>query len=179
MRDADAKRVSQYVRKAQAERRHAMTKLHTCAACHQPRITNDYNHRSDGSRYPNCVHCGNKRAKVTKPPAEPRFTQMRECACCGVVKGLCRDFVLQRDSTRARVGYTADCRQCRTENNAKLLQMSESQSARRAKAKKAEPVKIEPPKPVTHSWEMLGLEWSGRKVYDPYSMQNRHEGVRT
>jgi len=66
-----------------------------------------------------------------------------------------------------------------TNNNAKLLQMSESQSARRAKAKKAEPVKIEPPKPVTHSWEMLGLEWSGRKVYDPYSMKNRHEGVRT
>ncbi len=60
MRDADAKRVSQYVRKAQAERGHAMTKLHTCAQCHQPRITNDYNHRSDGSRYPNCVHCGKK-----------------------------------------------------------------------------------------------------------------------
>jgi len=64
------------------------------------------------------------------------------------------------------------------DNNAKLLQMSESQSARRAKAKKAEPVKIEQPKPVTHSWEMLGLEWSGRKVYDPYSMQNRYEGHR-
>jgi len=153
-----------------------MTKLHTCPACHQPRITNDFNHKADGSRYPNCVNCGNKPEKQAKPPAEPRFTKMRECACCGVVKGLCRDFVLQRDGTRARVGYTADCRQCRADNNAKLLQMSESQSARRAKAKKAEPVKIEPPKPVTHSWEMLGLEWSGRKVYDPYSMQNRHGG---
>ena len=166
MRDADAKRVSQYVRKAQAERRHARTKLHTCAACHQPRITNDYNHRSDGSRYPNCVHCGNKPEKQAKPPAEPRFTQMRECACCGIVKGLCRDFVLQRDSTRARVGYTADCRQCRNENAVRSRHMTEVGKARWAAKREEErsAVKLAPVKLSGFDAGLaLGNEWSGRK----------------
>jgi hypothetical protein len=32
---------------------------------------------------------------------------------------------------------------------------------------------------VRHSWENLGLEWSGRKVYDPYACANRYQGSRT
>ena len=87
----------------------------------------------------------------------------RKCTCCGEAKPASPRYFLPSHSNAA--GLRPVCRVCERE---KL------NDSRRKKIEAA----AQPPRPVRHPWEALGLEWSGREVYDPYAMSNRYGGSR-
>jgi hypothetical protein len=99
---------------------------------------------------------------------------MRTCGCCGVEKVLYKEFNRKRKTDT----YNDECIVCRRElgiaNDERAAHTRRQNAARADEKRNAHKVCAEPVRVVRDSWENLGLEWSGRKVYDPHAMANRH-----
>jgi len=131
-----------------------------CAACKTWKPRGAFNTTKDNTAQPNCRDCGNPRV----------LKNMVHCKCttCGETKHRNTCFSRIRNTS----DYRTDCKECR----AAIPKAEPVPKVSRVKPAKLVEVHVEPVRVVRDSWELLGMEWSGRKVYDPYNMTNRHGG---
>ena len=131
-----------------------------CQKCGVWKPRGAFNTTKDNTAQPNCRDCGNPRV----------LKNMVHCKCitCGETKHRNTHFSRIRNTS----DYRPDCKECR----AAIPKAEPVPRVARVRHSKPVEVRVAPVRPVRDSWELLGLEWSGRKVYDPYSMQNRHGG---
>jgi hypothetical protein len=91
--------------------------------------------------------------KMCEPDNPPPLTKV--CKQCNQDK-------LLSDYSPYTIGYLGRCVRCRACCAGDKYGVSKTTDQQR---------------PISHSWEMPGIEYSGREVYDPYRATNRYGGA--